>query len=108
MLAGHILPKLSRSDSFSGASTGSTLDVTRCPCKSFGIQVRPGTATSWTVVVEGSLDGVNFDTIITHADTNPGSNKTLWSGAVNYPCLYYRARAVATNGNLTAIIIGLP
>src|ERR1043165_1977149 len=50
--------------------------------------------TSWTLTLEGSLDGVNFSTLITH---NAGDGSTQWT--TEKPCLYVRA-------NLSALSLG--
>src|SRR5258707_813058 len=100
-----------RSDTFTAAGNGVTVNVTTAPLKAFAIQVK-GTgaiATSWTVVLEGSLDGTNFTTVLT--DTlSTGDGTVLYSGATLYPSLYFRARCVAivlgTATNLVVTILG--
>jgi hypothetical protein len=67
--------------------------ITERETKYFSLQVvgNPVSATSWNVILEGSLDGVNFDTIMSH-DTAIGNGKILFSGSVIFPILYYRCR----------------
>lgn len=99
------------SDTFTATGNGTTVDCSKQPVESFGIQITStgGTPTLWTVVLEGSLDGTNFTTILTHTNIL-GINVSLWSGAVLSPCLYFRSRvSVLTLGgatNITATIIG--
>jgi hypothetical protein len=66
------------------------------PCSQFGVQLKGNGAapTSWTLTLEGSLDGANWSTLITH-NANDGS--TQWT--TGKPCLFVRA-------NLSALSLG--
>ena len=103
-----------RSDTFTTTGNGTTVDASTRPMRSFGIQVTGtgATATAWTVVVEGSLDNTTFTTILTHVNGTNANGATVWSSAVNTPCLYFRARCSAlTLGsatNVVAVILGVP
>lgn len=104
----------SRSDTFTGTGNGTAVDVTAKPCKSFGVQVKgTGAApTSWTVVLEASLDGTNYTTILTHTNTSLSDGAVLWSGAAVSPALYFRSRCSAlllgSATNIAVTIIGMP
>lgn len=50
----------------------------------------PVPADAWTVDLEGSLDGKNFDTILTHT-TGTGDGKLWFSGNQIFPALFVRA-----------------
>lgn len=106
-------PGLNRSDSFTGVASGSTLAATSAPVKSFSIAVKgTGTsATTWNIVLEGSLDGVNFTSILTHTNTT-GDGVTLSSGTAKSPCLYFRSRVTALSlgsaTNVVVTILGVP
>jgi len=75
----------------------------------FAVQVKGvgGAATAWTVVVEGSIDGVNFTTLATH---NTASGDGVLVMVVDKPCTHWRvtlsgltlAPASALNVNVVA------
>ncbi len=87
-----------RSDTYTVTGTGTIVQPPRT-LKYFSIQLK-GTvagATSWTVTLEGSLDGTNFSTIITHSTADlDGSVK--WSTSAS-PSLYFRS-------NCSALVLG--
>lgn len=88
-----------QSDTFATAGSG-VIITTPSPVKSFSLSVKPtGVVVSWTVVLEGSLDGENFTTILSHTNL-VGANVCLFSGSNLFPCLYFRARC-------TALVLGL-
>jgi len=95
----------SRSDTYTGTATGTTVNASSAPVKSFSMVVK-GTgaaATSWTVVLEGSLNNVNFTTLLTHSNTD--GDGVLKSTTSNSPVLYYRTRCTAvTLGSATNIV----
>ena len=103
-----VLPPLTRStsDTFTAAGNGTILGLDYA-CKYYSIQVTGtgATPTAWSVVLEGSLEGTNFTTILTHTDTT-GNGKVLFSGTTVYPSLYFRSRVVSlTLGSATNIIV---
>lgn len=104
----------SRSDTYTGAANGTTVDASTRPMRAFGMQVKGtgASATSWTVVLEGSLDGTNFTTLLTHTNTTQADGSVLWSSAAHTPCLYFRSRctAVVLGGatNIVCTILGVP
>lgn len=108
------LTPATRADAFTGAANGTTVDVSTKPCARFAIAVKgTGAApTSWTVVLEGSLDNANFSTILTHTNTVDSDGAIHWGGAVPMPVLYLRSRctAVVLGGasNIVATLLGLP
>ena len=57
-----------RSDTFTAAGNGATVSILDFPSKSFSISVKrtDASATAWSVVLEGSLNAVEFSTILTH------------------------------------------
>ena|ERR1700719_802221 len=96
-----------RSDTYTTAATGTTVNVSTTSAKTFSIHIK-GTgaaATLWNVVLEGSLDNVNFTTVLTHTNTT-GDGIVLYSGATLYPSLYFRSRCVSiTLGSATNIVV---
>lgn len=106
----------SRSDTYTTTANGTQVDVSGKPCSKFSLQVK-GTgaaATAWNVLLEGSLDGTNYTTILQHSSANPlGANadgSTVWTEAG--PFFYFRSRSAATltlgsATNIVATIAGM-
>lgn len=96
----------SRSDTYTAAANGTTVNISTHSRQYFAIQVK-GTgaaATAWEVVLEGSLDGTNFTTILTHKNTTQADGEVLWL-TVPAMCLYFRSRCVSiTLGGATNVI----
>lgn len=100
-----------RSDTFTGASNGSILNVLTPPCRDFSIICnQTGSITSWTIVLEGGLDGTNFSTILTHTGII-GTGVNVFSGTSRSPCFYFRSRCVAivlgAGTSVTTTILGM-
>jgi hypothetical protein len=87
---------------FNTATTGALPAVaTARPANKFTLQVKgvAVAATSWTVLLEGSLDGVNFTTLATH---NATDGSTIF--AVDKVCSWVRPNCTAlTLGSATSI-----
>ncbi len=100
-------------DTFSNTGNGTTVDASNNPCKYFSIQVTEvgGTATSWTVILEGNIGGSDWQTICTHTKLTSGSGKVVWNPTPSV-CSYIRARcSELTLGSATSIScksMGLP
>jgi len=97
----------SRSDSYTAAGTGVAVDVSSTTAKYFSIQVRGVAvgASTWSVVLEGSIDGTNYTTILTH-NTATLDKIILFSGATASPSLYFRSRCVNLSlGSATSIVV---
>lgn len=100
----------SRSDTHTGAGNGTTVTVADIPCGHFALQVvETGGVTAWSVVLEVSLDGTNFRTILSHTEAD-GDKAILFSGPNKYPALYFRSRCISRTGgtSVAAYIVGLP
>jgi hypothetical protein len=100
----------SRSDTYTTTTTGTAVDASTYPVKSFSIQVKGTGAvpTSFTVVLEGSLDGTNFDTITTFDSATLADGKIKFTGAADYPVRYFRSRVSALAlGSATNIVVTL-
>lgn len=96
-----------QSASYTTTGAGTTVDVHLFPFENFGVQVVGvgATPTSWTVNLEGSLDGTNFTTILTH-DTEIGDKNVIWLGANRSPVLYFRVNVASlTLGSATSITV---
>lgn len=93
-------PFIKQIDTFTGAGNGTTIDVSTNPFSKFTIVVSAtGTITSWTVILEGSIDAINFTTIATHTNLI-GNNISIFSGVNLTPCLYFRTKC-------TALVLGI-
>lgn len=93
-----------------GAQTGTIVDVHTSPVKWFsGEMVEVGTGASLTWNLDCSLDGVNFVNIFT-GPLGSGTGLNI-SGAVPYPCLYFRSHVTAltlnTATSITTYIVGM-
>lgn len=102
---------VNRQDTFTAAGNGTTVDVSTKPLKSFAITgAQTGTVTSWTLILEGSLDGTNFTTMVTHTNVI-GNNVIVFSGANLYPVMYIRVRCSAivlgVGTSVTSTILGM-
>jgi hypothetical protein len=100
-------PFVSRTDTYTVAANGVTVATAGTPCRSFALQLTgtTGTATAWSVVLEGSLDGTTFTTIITHVSGTNANGATV-VGLSNGPWLYLRTRLVSvTLSPATALVV---
>lgn len=100
-----------RSDTFTTTANGTAVDVSTFPMKYFGLQcTETGTVSSWSVILEGSLDGTTYSTIMTHTKATDGSGATIWN-PVATPCRFFRSRcsAITLGGgtNVVARIVGM-
>lgn len=92
-------------DTYAATGTGTVVNCSNQPVKDFSIEVK-GTgaaATSWTVALEGSNDGMNWTTIVSHSNTDgDGVTKAL----ANFPVLYFRSHCTALSlGSATNIVV---
>jgi len=98
-----------RTDTFTTAGNGVTVDVSANPLKSFSVQVT-GTgaaATTWDVRLEGSLDNVNFTQILQHTNVT-GDGAVQFGGAALAPARFFRSRAAGlTLGGATNIVVAI-
>lgn len=99
-----------RSDTYTTAANGTTVDCSAKPVRRFALQVK-GTgaaASAWNVVIEGSLNNSQFTTIVEHS--NAGEFRNAADGETVYidtgaPWLYFRSRLVSiTLGSATNVI----
>lgn len=99
-----------RSDTYTTAANGTTVDVSARPVRRFALQVK-GTgaaASAWNVVLEGSLNNTQFTTILEHS--NAGEFRNAADGETVYfdtavPWLYFRSRLVSiTLGSATNVV----
>lgn len=102
------------SDDFSdliASGTSDIVDITDSPMSIWSLQVKgiPVAATLWEVVLEGSIDGINFSTILKHT-TLKGDGVLVVSGTTQFLANYFRINVVQlTLGpatSITASVVG--
>jgi hypothetical protein len=111
--ATDFLDKSSRSDTYTTTANGTAVDVSAQGMSQFAIQCKAtGSVTSWTVVLEASLDGTNYVTVLTCDSVADGDGAIVWTGPQRYPALYFRSRCSAitlgAGTNVIATIVGTP
>lgn len=105
--------QVTRQETFTTTADGTAQDVSGQGFSRFAIQAKQtGTVTSWTVVVQVSLDGTNYVTILSHTKAGDGDGAIVFSGPNRYPALYFRASctAITLGGgtNVVATVVGMP
>jgi hypothetical protein len=110
--AGVTLARNGRDDTFTTTANGTTLGDGFQNWKYFGLSVRQtGVVTSWTVVLEYSLDNVVFTTFLTHTNIIGTSVPVFSIDAIPRPVYYMRARCTAivlgAGTNVISTIIGV-
>lgn len=99
-----------RSDTYTVAANGTTVDVSLRPVRRFALQVKGtgATPTAWNAVLEGSLNNTQFTAILEHS--NAGEFRNAADGETVYfdtavPWLYFRSRLVSiTLGSATNVV----
>ena len=92
-------------DTYTVTASGVTKAL-RTAMSKFSLQVTGTGAvpTTWTVILEGSLDNVNFTPIITHTQVS-GNALILSTGSSFFPMTFYRTRcSVLVLGAATNIV----
>lgn len=95
---------------FSATGTHTVVDMSTGPMSSFGLQAKLGAAvTAWTLLLEGTIDGTNWDTILTHTNVTPGDGKMIWT-TVPKPCKKVRLNlsSLTGAGTLDCALLGVP
>jgi hypothetical protein len=96
----------SNATTYTGTGTGAILSTT-LSFDQYALQVQvtgTSTLTLWNVVLEGSLDGVNFSTIL--ISTHLLGQGVIWGSSLTVPTLYIRSRVVSLAlGSATNIIV---
>jgi hypothetical protein len=119
--ATDFLDQKTRQETFTSTATGTAQDVSAQGMARFSLQVvQTGTVTSWTVVVERSIDGTNYDAanpVLKHMKTADGTetvsgDKAIASTSTPYPTLYFRTRCteltLGAGTNVVATVVALP
>ncbi|CAK0741517.1 hypothetical protein CCP1ISM_130011 [Azospirillaceae bacterium] len=93
-------------DVYTTVTVGTTVDISTFPLKNFTFSVTPnGSVNSWSVIVEGSLDGINFTTIGSYSNPT-GTGITVFPGVNIAPCFFFRSRCTSIDlGSGTSITV---
>lgn len=107
--SGAAASSATRSDTFTVPANGTTVTSTSAPKQNFALQVnQTGTVDAWNVVVQTSLDGTNFTTVLTHTEAT-GTGVTVF--VADKPALYYRSKLVSVTlgagTNVVATILAM-
>ena len=110
--SGVTLAHNNRSDTFTTTTNGTTIGDGFQTYKHFALQVdQTGAVTSWEVVLEGSLDGTTFTTLLTAVSATDNGKVIFPASGIITPVLYFRARcsAIVLGGgtNVIAKILGV-
>lgn len=93
-----------------GLATGNVADCGAVYLNIFGVITSSATLTAGTILIEGSVDGVNWYTVITvAANTITAAGNTAYSGppATLAPARFIRARiSVAIVGGTISVAVG--
>lgn len=96
-------------DTYTAVRVGRTIVVDAILPSRFAIQVKgsPDPLSSWTVTLEGSLDGTNFTTLLTH-NSGDGSVVFMADSASPKPVRYLRVNVSAlTLGPATSALVNV-
>lgn len=99
-------------DAYTVAGTGTAIEV-GAAVQNFSLQVAgdPVAATAWDVALEGSLDGIHFEPLLTHT-TATGNGTVVFNGNQVYPVMFIRSKLNSvTLGSATRLlvyILGMP
>lgn len=110
-LKGTPSTSIEKSEIFTTAATGSTVQVSgSASMKYFSLSVRStGVVLAWSIILEGSLDGVNFSAVAKHTNLL-GSGATIFPGVNVTNCTYFRMRCesivLGLGTNVIATVIG--
>lgn len=101
---------LTGTDTYTGTASGVVLNSTSLAFSNFSVTcVNTGTVTSWTAVLEGSLDNITFTTLLTH--TNVIGAGVIVASTSQSPLLYFRSRVSAfvlgIGTNIKCTILGV-
>lgn len=107
LAAGGLPPVTATFLTSGGAAAGETENIIARPCRSFALQVVSTGVTTWTVLLQGSVDGSTWFTLTTHAHGD-GSGTILW--ATDKPVPYVRANVTTITGgtSLAVSYAGVP
>lgn len=95
---------------FSAVAVHTAVDMSTGPMATFGLQVvKTGSVTAWTVSLEGSLDGTNYDTVLaTHTEVTPGDKKIVFTSAKPVKKVRMNCTVLTGAGTVVCNMLGVP
>jgi len=99
-------------DTYTSTGTGTAIEVGGA-VQNFSLQVAGDevAATAWSVNLEGSLDGIHFEPLLTHTESH-GNGTVIFNGNQVYPVMFIRSKTTTlTLGSATRLIVhilGMP
>jgi hypothetical protein len=98
------LPALSETfTTAGGAANGSSRRIGATPCSRFAMQVVLDGVTAWTVLLQGSLDGSAWFTLVSHSNTSEADGQIVW--ASDKPVAFLRASVTAISGGTGIAVV---
>jgi len=98
------------SEDFTATGNGTPLDMTLSPQNMYALQVvvPSGIPVLWTVILEGSLDGLNWDTLISHTEAL-GIAKIVFSPSPPTSWMRFRVPVLSlgTSSKITAYALAM-
>lgn len=98
------------SKSFTATGVDShVIDMSTGPMAHFALQAKASGFTAWSVKLEGSIDGTNYDTVLTHDNSSPGDGKLVWTTTAK-PIKKARLNFATSTGSgtLDVTMLGVP
>lgn len=83
-------------------------DMSNGPMTHHALQVKATGFTAWTLLLEGTLNGTDWETLVTHTNVTPGDGKIIWTTT---PKVAKKTRmsltAVTGSGTIAAHYLGV-
>lgn len=91
-----LIPVISQLDSYTIVASGTKVTLAGGSGRAFSLQVASvgTTATAWSVILEGSLNGTTYTSIATHISGTNADGVTV-TALTNGPWLFVRSRLVS-------------
>lgn len=103
---GKVSTPLTRTISAVDSGAQDIYTLTGAPCSEFTVQAKATGWTAWNLLLEGSLDGTNWDTLGTATQTNDGKLVFVTAKRVGYARLNLTAASGGSSGqHLTVSVL---
>lgn len=89
--------------SFTANAQTLLLDLTAAPCTLVTVQAKATGITAWSIAVEVSLDGTNYETVATHTNLTPGDGKTVTATGKVFDYVRLTISGITGSGSVLAI-----
>ena len=94
--------------SLAGDLAAALVDMRTGPMHTFAVQAKATGFTAWSLLLQGSLDGVNWVTLLAHTQATPGDGAIVWTTA-KLPVKKVRLNltSVTGSGSLACAMLGV-